>query len=66
MYKKIISAVLSAVIVAILGYIGSLTNVFALDVKALINIAILTGVTSFLKAISTTVDGKFAGTVQVK
>ncbi len=65
-WKDVGGAVLSAVIVAVLGYLGSLTNVFEADLSQILNIALLTGITSLLKSFGTGSDGKFLGGLQVK
>ena len=65
-WKVVGSAILSAVIVAILGYLGTLTNIFDANLTQILNIALLTGITSLLKALGTNTDGKFLGSIQIK
>lgn len=66
------SALVSGVLMAILGIALNVIqtgDVFAVDVKELINvgvIALLTSIVSFLKSILTTQNGNFAGIVKVK
>lgn len=63
--KDVLSAVLSGVVIAILGYLSTLTNILNLDTSALLNVAVLAIVTSLLKALGTNSDGKFGG-LQIK
>jgi hypothetical protein len=71
MLTKIKSALVSLVIAGVLAgaiYILGIGNIFALDLKGLINvvaIAVLVGLVSLLKSWGTTPTGTFAG-VQVK
>lgn len=65
-WKDISGAVLSAVIVAVLGYVSKLTSISAVDPYQVLNIAALTGVASLLKALGTNVNGEFLGAVKVK
>lgn len=68
---KLKSALVSSALVALLaviGYILAVGDVFTLDLKALTNIAVmsfLSGVASLIKSSGTTNNGKFVG-VQVK
>ena len=68
---KIKSALVSGVIMGILSgliYIVGIGDIFALNLKSLINvvaIAIATSIVSFIKSSLTSSDGTFAG-VQVK
>lgn len=64
--KDLISAVISAVIVAVLGYIDSAVDIFSLDWKAVLDVAIVAGVASLLKSLGTTQDGKFLGGIKIK
>lgn len=64
--KDVVGAVLSAAIVAVLTYIATLTSIIELDLMVMVNIAVLTGVTSLLKAIGTDKGGDFLGAVPVK
>lgn len=65
-FKDIYSAVISAVIVAVLGYIVSVTSIYSVDFSKLLDIALMTAVTSLLKSFLTTEDGSFAGLVGIK
>lgn len=64
--KDIISAVVSAVIVAIVGYLSSITDITNIDYHQIMSIAVLTGVTSLLKALATTKEGEFLGALPIK
>ena len=65
-WKNILGAVVSAVLVALLTYIGNLTDVFSADFHSVLNIVVLTFVTSLLKALGTDSKGNFVGAVPVK
>ena len=65
-WKDILSAVVLSVIVAILGYIVSVTDIVLLSLHQIINIAVLTGAGSLLKALTTTNEGKFLGVLKIK
>ncbi len=65
-FKEVLGAVVSGVIVAVLGYIASLTSIFSIDPSQVLNIAVLTAVTSLLKAFGTDSSGKFLGGMPVK
>ena len=60
------SAVISAILVSVVGYLSTVTNIYEIDIKTVLNIAFLTGVTSLLKAFATSSDGKFGGVISVK
>ena len=64
--KDVAGAILSAVIVGALGYLQSVASIYEIDLNALLNIVVLTGITSLLKSIGTDSDGKFLGNVKVK
>lgn len=64
--RDVAGAVLSAVIVAILGYLSHLASIWNADPKQILDVALLTGVTSLLKAIGTDSNGAFMGSVKVK
>lgn len=64
--KDITGAVISGVIVAVLGYIGSSADIFSLDWGAILNVAVLAMVSSLVKSFATNSDGKFGGIIQVK
>lgn len=74
MFKKIfglkgyeyISAIVSAVLVAVIGYILSVGDVFHLDWKQLLNMSIMTALASLLKVLMTNDNGKFVGAIKVK
>lgn len=64
--KAVAGAVVSGVIVAVLGYLGGVANIFEVDVKGLLNVAVLAAIASLLKAVGTNADGAFLGAVKVK
>jgi len=64
--KDLAGSILSGVIVAVLGFISSSANIFALDWNAILNIAVLTAIASLLKSLSTDGNGKFLGGISVK
>lgn len=65
-WKAILGAVVSAVIVSVLNYIGSLGDLWLINWHSLVNVAFLTFATSLLKFLGTTKAGKFAGVAPVK
>lgn len=71
-WTKIKSALVSAIITAILaiaGYILGVGDVFNLDLHALVNVASLSALTalvSLIKSFLTTPQGNFVGAVEVK
>lgn len=64
-WKPIISAILSAVIIAVLGYVLSLGDLWKLDLHVLATVAFGAFATSLLKFIGTTQKGNFAGVVPI-
>lgn len=64
-YKPLLSALVSGVIVAVLGYVVSVTDIWAINLHSVINIAVMTAATSLLKYFGTTSQGNFAGVVPV-
>jgi len=64
--KDLAGSILSGVIVAVLGFISSSANIFALDWKAILNIAVLTAIASLIKSLSIDGNGKFLGRISVK
>lgn len=65
-WEDVWGAVVSSVLVALLGYVLMVGDVFSLDWRTVINTAVMAGAGSLLKALLTTEDGKFVGMVQVK
>lgn len=65
-WKDLLGAVVSSVLVAGIGYVMMVGDVFALNAHTIINTAVMAGLGSLLKALLTTQDGKFAGAVPVK
>ena len=64
--KDVVGAIVSAIIVAVLGYIGSLVSIYDIDWNVVLNLAILTAVTSLLKSLGTDSNGKLFGNIPVK
>jgi len=64
--KDMLGAVVSAVLSAVLGYVGNLTDIATLNLHQILSIAVIVGATSLLKALTTDHKGKFAGVVPVK
>lgn len=65
-WKDIVSALVSSVLVAVLGYVVSVTDFMMISTHQLLNIAILTGATSLLKSLVTTREGLFAGAIPIR
>ncbi len=65
-WSDVAGAVTSAVVVAILGYLATLTDILAIDPAQILNIAILTAVTSLAKALTTDGEGRLLGGVKIK
>lgn len=69
--ENVKSAVISGLLMAgigVSGYITSLGDVFSIDPKALVNVAVmafLTSVVSIVKSLLTTKSGDFVGAVKV-
>lgn len=64
--KDISGAIISAVIVAVVGYLSTVASVTDIDFKQVLNIAFLAGIASLLKAMGTTANGDFLGAIKVK
>lgn len=64
--KDVAGAVASAVIVAVLGYLGNLANVFDANLSEVLNVVVLTAITSLLKSLGTDDSGRLLGAVKVK
>ena len=65
-FKDVTGALVSAIIVSVLGYVMSVGDIFALDYKVLINTAVMTACASILKSLFTDSDGKLFGKVAIK
>lgn len=65
-WTKVVSAVTSSVISAVLAYIGNLSSISNLDWHQVGGIALIVGASSLLKAWGTTVNGNFVGVVPVR
>lgn len=64
--KDLSGAIVSAVLVAVLGYVSALTNITDINFTEVLNIAILTAVASLLKSLGTDSDGKLLGSIKIK
>lgn len=64
--KDIVGAIVSGVIVAILGYVSQLTSIYEISWDQIINIAVLSAITSLLKSLGTDTNGKLLGKIQIK
>lgn len=65
-WNDVKGAVLSGVITAVIGYIATLGNVFDVDFKQVLSIAVIAALSSLLKALGTDKEGKFMGKVKIK
>ncbi len=65
-WKDVISAVISAVIVAVLGYISAAGNILNIDGYEVLNVAVLTAITSLLKSLGTDSSGRLLGGIKIK
>jgi len=57
----VLSAVISGVSVAVLGYISNLADIAAIDPHALVSIAVIAAIASILKAFASDSSGKILG-----
>lgn len=64
-WKNVAGALVSAVLVALIGYLLSVGDVWKLDFHSIVNIAIMTAGASLLKALGTTDSNNFLGVVSV-
>mgnify|MGYP001593743466 FL=1 len=65
-FKVVVNAVVHGVLVAVLGFLANATDIYALDWSAILNIAVLAAVGSFVKTLGTNADGTKAFGVRVK
>lgn len=65
-WKQVLGALVSGVIVAVLGYLLKVGDVWAISTPAIINVAVMTGATSLLKAFGSDSTGSFLGIVPTK
>ena len=71
-WENIKSALVSALIMAVIGmisYILQVGDIFKIDIKTLINIGVMAGLTagvSLIKSLFTTKAGNFVGVVKIK
>ncbi len=69
---KLKSALVSGVLAAVLagaGYFLQVGDIFAIDVRTLVNVVALAGLTavvSLIKSLATTEEGKFVGAVKIQ
>ncbi len=64
-WKDFGNAVATTIVVAVLGYILKVGNVFILDFHTLINTAVMAGIGSILVSLGTTNQGNFIGLLSV-
>ena len=64
--NDLMGAVVSSVIVALVGYLSTVSNITDIDLRQVLNIAFLTGIASLLKALGTDSEGRFGGIVKIK
>lgn len=65
-WRDVWGAVVNAGLVALLGYVVMVGDVFALDWRTLVNATALAAAATLLQALLTTRDGDFVGVVPVK
>jgi hypothetical protein len=65
-WKDVAGAIVSGVIIAVLGYLSNITNIADINVHQIASISILAAVTSLLKALSTDEQGRLLGGIKVK
>lgn len=64
--KDVVGAAISAVLVAVIGYVLMVGDVFALDFRTVVNTGIMAGLGSLAKSFLTSSEGEFLGLVGVK
>lgn len=65
-WKNVLGAVASGVLIAVLTYVVSLTDIFTINFHTLISVAVLACATSLLKNLLTDSSGNLAGVIPVK
>jgi hypothetical protein len=65
-WTTVLNGVVTAVVVAVLGYIAMIGNVFVLDFHTIINTAVMSGIGAFLVSLGTTTQGNFVGLLSVR
>lgn len=65
-WRDVIGAIVSTVLVAGIGYVLQVGDVFALELKTIVNVSVMAGLGSLLKSLLTTQDGMFVGVIPVK
>ena len=64
--SDVFGAVVSAIIVAVLMYLTTVTNITDANWQQVLNVAFAAGVASLLQALGTDAQGAFLGVVKVK
>lgn len=64
--KDVAGAIVSAILVSVIGYIMTVGDIYALDLRTLTNTAVMTALASLLKSLATDNSGKLLGKVQIK
>lgn len=64
-WRAVLGALVSAVLMAVLGYILSVGDVWKLDLHTIVNMGVMAGIVSLLKFGGTTQSSNFAGIVPV-
>ena len=57
------NSVITAVVIAVCGYLANMTSLTSLDTSTLFQVAILAAVGSLVKALGTDTNGKFLGSI---
>lgn len=65
-WSTVLNGVATAIVVAVLGYILKVGNVFILDFHTIINTAVMSGIGAILVSLGTTNQGNFVGLFKVK
>ncbi len=66
-WNDVKSAVISGVATAVIGYLASLTNIFAIDFQALLTLAMSAALASLVKAVGFNPEtGKVFGVIKIK
>ena len=64
--NDVVGAIVSAMLVAVVGYLTTLANITEANWQQILNVAFLAGIGSLLKALGTDNSGVFLGAVKVK
>lgn len=65
-WKNVLGAIASTVVVAVLSYIISVNDAWKLSFHSIVNISIMAGAGSLLKALLTDEQGNLLGVIPVK